>query len=74
MNSFWHQNPCTAILVDPVKHCSQGHCSLKITILVYAKLGEKYSSFLSFMELMINVLIRCEKKQNVYAQDKVDCT
>lgn len=36
-------------------------------ILIYAKPGEKYSSFLSFLELMINVSIRCEKKQNVYA-------
>lgn len=36
-------------------------------ILVYAKLGEKYSSFLSLMELMINISIRYEKKQNVYA-------
>lgn len=64
---MWHQCPCTAILVDPVKHCSKGHCSLKVMILVYAKPGEKYSSFLSLMELMINISIRYEKKQNVYA-------
>lgn len=29
-----------------MKHCSEGHCSLKVTVLVDAKLGEKYSSFL----------------------------